>query len=581
MNVACGACPAKYVIPDEKVRGRKVRIPCKRCGAAIIIDGTSATPENAGSPSDEQVSPDASTKSSLVPNRLVKAKSTAATGSGTPGAPPPTSNAFPAAPQQAVRPQRTIRQTIIGVAAPANAPESNQPRPPPIRRPTPIYVRSPVATTQSAPIPPEQSPVTTTGKIRSLRRTMVGGLDSEEPAADSSKTDLKIGSKSVAPPVASPIAKPGNRDVKHTVIGGLEAAIGSAPGAEDPRRRSIPRQDTPPGTWMAILPDGKTLRITEGELPRALSKGYVTGETLFWRTGLQGWVPLNQVPELSQILNRTSARPQPKGQVASSQIKSASSAPTVPKTRPSQAAPVPSFSRPPTAARLAVPSTSTAKHADSGGGRVISSVSAQSETSPFTTSAAKVSRGPASVSARSSSPTLELVELDNDDDVARLISSDSDERSSNSNGIHELQRLAASAISASQKPSSRNSSQGSVSPAITDSRYSRAPSTIGNTTGNLSPSNNIDSAREVYPQDQPASLHAQPLIETAPTVVRRKASRTLKIELIIVLSLACLVTSLVTRQPRPFYNYLHARGWDQTLDLIKKKAIELRKLLGR
>ena len=40
MNVACGACPAKYVIPDEKVRGRKVRIPCKRCGAAIVIDGT-------------------------------------------------------------------------------------------------------------------------------------------------------------------------------------------------------------------------------------------------------------------------------------------------------------------------------------------------------------------------------------------------------------------------------------------------------------------------------------------------------------------------------------------------------------
>ncbi len=40
MNVACSSCPAKYAVPDEKVRGRKVRITCKKCGAAIIVDGT-------------------------------------------------------------------------------------------------------------------------------------------------------------------------------------------------------------------------------------------------------------------------------------------------------------------------------------------------------------------------------------------------------------------------------------------------------------------------------------------------------------------------------------------------------------
>ena len=40
MNVACPACPAKYAVPDEKVRGKKARITCKRCGSAIIIDGT-------------------------------------------------------------------------------------------------------------------------------------------------------------------------------------------------------------------------------------------------------------------------------------------------------------------------------------------------------------------------------------------------------------------------------------------------------------------------------------------------------------------------------------------------------------
>ncbi|MGC4091423.1 MAG: DUF4339 domain-containing protein [Polyangiaceae bacterium] len=41
MNVACTACPAKYAVPDERVRGKRVRITCKHCGTFIVVDGTS------------------------------------------------------------------------------------------------------------------------------------------------------------------------------------------------------------------------------------------------------------------------------------------------------------------------------------------------------------------------------------------------------------------------------------------------------------------------------------------------------------------------------------------------------------
>jgi predicted Zn finger-like uncharacterized protein len=37
--VACHACPSQYSVPDAKVRGKKVRITCKHCGASIIVDG--------------------------------------------------------------------------------------------------------------------------------------------------------------------------------------------------------------------------------------------------------------------------------------------------------------------------------------------------------------------------------------------------------------------------------------------------------------------------------------------------------------------------------------------------------------
>src|SRR5882757_7916422 len=40
MNVTCSGCPAKYAVPDEKVRGKKVRITCKHCGTNIVVDGS-------------------------------------------------------------------------------------------------------------------------------------------------------------------------------------------------------------------------------------------------------------------------------------------------------------------------------------------------------------------------------------------------------------------------------------------------------------------------------------------------------------------------------------------------------------
>jgi len=49
MNVTCTGCPAKYAVPDEKVRGKKVRITCKHCGTNIVVDGTGLDAEASAS----------------------------------------------------------------------------------------------------------------------------------------------------------------------------------------------------------------------------------------------------------------------------------------------------------------------------------------------------------------------------------------------------------------------------------------------------------------------------------------------------------------------------------------------------
>ncbi len=50
MNVSCTSCSAKYAIPDEKVRGKKVKITCKHCGTGIIVDGTKIDSPAAAAP---------------------------------------------------------------------------------------------------------------------------------------------------------------------------------------------------------------------------------------------------------------------------------------------------------------------------------------------------------------------------------------------------------------------------------------------------------------------------------------------------------------------------------------------------
>jgi predicted Zn finger-like uncharacterized protein len=45
MKINCQSCGAKYTIADEKVRGKTVKIRCKKCGAAIVVRGGEAPPD--------------------------------------------------------------------------------------------------------------------------------------------------------------------------------------------------------------------------------------------------------------------------------------------------------------------------------------------------------------------------------------------------------------------------------------------------------------------------------------------------------------------------------------------------------
>jgi predicted Zn finger-like uncharacterized protein len=57
MKVQCGQCPAKYSVADDRVRDKKVRIHCKRCGASIVVDGRVSPPLVTSTPARRSVRP--------------------------------------------------------------------------------------------------------------------------------------------------------------------------------------------------------------------------------------------------------------------------------------------------------------------------------------------------------------------------------------------------------------------------------------------------------------------------------------------------------------------------------------------
>jgi predicted Zn finger-like uncharacterized protein len=57
MKVQCGQCPAKYAVADERIRDKKVRIRCKRCNAAIVVDGKVEPPLVTSTPARKSAHP--------------------------------------------------------------------------------------------------------------------------------------------------------------------------------------------------------------------------------------------------------------------------------------------------------------------------------------------------------------------------------------------------------------------------------------------------------------------------------------------------------------------------------------------
>lgn len=54
MQFSCGECSTRYAVPDEKVRGKRIRTKCRRCGAEIFVEGPPEAPVAPAAPSSSK-----------------------------------------------------------------------------------------------------------------------------------------------------------------------------------------------------------------------------------------------------------------------------------------------------------------------------------------------------------------------------------------------------------------------------------------------------------------------------------------------------------------------------------------------
>lgn len=321
MKFVCQSCKAKYQIDDEKVAGRNLKMKCRKCGAVIPIPSIATSAGGAGpgpvTSSAENLAD--ALKSSVSATAQA---SSAATSTGTkprPAGPPPRTSAPPPRPAKP-------GASPGGATGPGSSPSSSAARGPERRiTPPPRRAVAPSPGSRSSIVPraPQAIAIAARGGAAAAARLDEVAMPQEPvPAAlDERWSSMPPADGEVRPSVA-PETAPG------ALTGAFEAALGvsgtqrarsdgastpspgrvSSPGSSGAaasgaaERASVPPTfSEPPASadaWFVGIDGAPTGPLTVQEIRAKAAEGLVHGESLVWREGFEGWLPLRDFPEL-------------------------------------------------------------------------------------------------------------------------------------------------------------------------------------------------------------------------------------------------------------------------------------------
>lgn len=297
MKFICGACKTKYTISDEKVRGKVLKVKCKKCEAVVEVR-------------------EATTGDEAVARVVAPGTSDSGQGHAPVGGDP--------RPRLATGPE--LRMGAHGTAPPAPAPRS--------RTATGGVPAAPGGRPRTGTAPPPPPPdalkpggpgsAPRPGTASSLPRA--GGKPATGTAFPAARGPSETKSSGVRP-----AARPGGflASGGHGGTGGLASSLAEAisasvapapPPAEAEPATAIAGPSFVDGLlakasakeWWAAIRDTPTGPMTREEIDDHIKAGDVDAESLVWREGQDDWRPLRDVHALSDLLRGTGRAPLPK-----------------------------------------------------------------------------------------------------------------------------------------------------------------------------------------------------------------------------------------------------------------------------
>jgi hypothetical protein len=207
------------------------------------------------------------------------------------------------------RPARAIRETIIGVAAPANGPAA------------PIAPAG-VATAEAIPANTQATPIAAPGVAtaeaipakapfknpRGIRQTIIGVAEPANAPHPGQPSVTRVATPVAVPRVAAPVQRNvRNLQANRTMIGGLEAA-----SPQPPLAQGAPTS----GLWSVLVPNQGAKEMSTDDVIEGVKSGRLHLDSRVWRDGQGAWKALNQVDALRAELERAGVGVDPAPAVA-------------------------------------------------------------------------------------------------------------------------------------------------------------------------------------------------------------------------------------------------------------------------
>jgi predicted Zn finger-like uncharacterized protein len=344
MKFICGECKTKYTISDEKVRGKVLKVKCKKCEAIVEVREAAAGVETIAPVVAARDSHDSLGDADRVtsPTPAPRTRVPSAPPGGAPRPRVPTSP-----------PGDESRRPRVGTSAPGDAPRARVPSTGPGDGPRARVPTGPPVRPRAAPPPPPADAMshrTTTPHPaatvpRAGKSTPVPGPPPRAAAPGAPATSSTTGNPAAVG--IRPAARPasfvgrGGTGVVPSNGGRPTTSAGSPlPGglvgslAEALRESMVPEEDpelagrtkvTSRGIledlgissrfaqpeWYVAVRDEPLGPLSKDDVQAKIQQGDVTGNSLVWREGMDDWRPLRDVHALGDILRGTGRAPVP------------------------------------------------------------------------------------------------------------------------------------------------------------------------------------------------------------------------------------------------------------------------------